>query len=374
MLRVLTACLLAIWGVFLSSPLATAQGNLKIAAIYSLTGPAAPDNLGSVNGVRCAVDEINRKGGLLGMPLELVLIDNKSSPIGSHLAALEAVRLGVTAIIGSAWSSHSLAVAKVAQANQVPMITNVSTHPQVTMVGDYIFRVCFTDSFQGKALAWLARDELKADSAVLMVNLTSDYSMELGRTFREAFQNKGGRVSIELTYKQREENFKPLLEQAQKVDHDLLVLTGHHESAVILKQAREVGIKAVPIGGDGWESKAFYNSGGSELKHGYFITHWAKEVKNPLSRNFVEKCGKVCDVVPSTALAYDAVSVLADAIGRAESSSRSRIREALAHTRSFSGVTGKITFDRNGDPIDKSAVIMAITNGESTYYHTFRPK
>ncbi len=188
----LTVCILMF--LSLSHAPASASDNIRLASIFAFSGPAAGDNRLSVRGVRFAVREINRSGGLLGKGVELVEYDNRSTPIGAKIAAEQAVTDGVIAIIGCAWSSHSLAAARVAQAHGVPMITNVSTHPEITAIGDFIFRVCFTDPFQGWVLANFAIHQLRAESGVIFKDLTSDFSMSLTREIRKIFEGYGGVV------------------------------------------------------------------------------------------------------------------------------------------------------------------------------------
>jgi branched-chain amino acid transport system substrate-binding protein len=168
------------------------QQVIKIAAIYAYSGPLAEANVTSVRGVHMAIKEINATGGLLGRRVELLEIDNLGTPIGSKMAALNAVQNNVAAIIGAAFSTHSIAVARVAQDHGIPMITNISTNPQVTHIGDYIFRVCYNDLFQGDVMGRFAREELKVRTVVTVFDVDSDYSMGLSRAFEKAFFNAGG--------------------------------------------------------------------------------------------------------------------------------------------------------------------------------------
>jgi branched-chain amino acid transport system substrate-binding protein len=181
---------------------------IKIAAIFSKSGPAAIANAPSLEGVRWAVAEINAAGGVLGRTLDLIELDNLGTPIGAKVAADEAVAREVAAIIGPSWSSHSMAVAKVAQAHKIPMISNTSTHPGLTAIGDYIFRVCYNDLLQGRALAQFARNQLKGQSAVICVDMASDFGMGLSDSFQSVFERLGGRVLERIPYKPRQSNFR----------------------------------------------------------------------------------------------------------------------------------------------------------------------
>ncbi len=252
------------------------------------------------------------------------------------------------------------------------MISNMSTNPEVTKIGNYIFRASFTDDFQGKIMARLARKNLNAATAVIFTDLTSDFSLMLAAIFRENFEKSGGKVVTEVKYKHKQVIFEREILQAQKANADVWFFSGHNESGYIVKQAQDAGITSVFLGGDGWDAPNFLSKGGSELKRGYYCTHWSEFKDSELSRSFVKKYKHLKNFGVGTALGYDAVMVLADAIKRAGSTDRDKIRDALANTRSFKGVTGTITFDAIGNPV-KSAVIMEIKNGKPHYLSSLEP-
>ena len=345
---------------------------IKIASIFSHTGKAAKHNRPSIQGVRFAVQEINKSGGILQKQLQLVEIDNFSSSIGSKLAARKAVKTNMTAIIGAAWSSHSLQVAKIAQANKIPMISNISTNPNVTKVGDYIFRACFTDSYQGRVLANFARKDLMANSACIVVDLGSKYSMGLANEFKKSFEKSGGEILSQQGYETGQEQFNEIISQLKKIKFDILFIPGHDESGSLIKKVLENRISMIPMGGDGWNNKNFFTNGGDKLKQGYYCTHWTENIRTDISHNFIQNYTKYQSVNDKSALAYDSVMLLTDAIKRAGSIERSDIRNSLAKTVNFNGVTGKISFDAHGDPI-KSAVIMQISNGKAIFLKSLEP-
>ncbi|MDM8542533.1 ABC transporter substrate-binding protein [Desulfococcaceae bacterium HSG9] len=357
------------WLVFST---AFAEDTIEIAAIYALTGAAANSNAISLQGVRYATEEINKQGGILGKQIKLLVLDNNSTPIGSSIATENAAKAGVVAIVGATWSSHCIAMARVAQPKGIPMISNFATNPEVTKIGNYIFRVSFTDDFQGKIMARFARKNLNAGTAVIFTDLTSDFSLMLTAIFRENFEKSGGKVLSEAQYKHKQVIFEREIRQAQKVNADVWFLSGHNEGGYIIKQAQDTGISTVFLGGDGWSASNFLSKGGSELKRGYYCTHWSEFTDSDLSRAFVKKYKHLKNFGVGTALGYDAFMVLADAIRRAGSTDREKIRDALANTRSFEGITGTITFDAIGNPV-KSAVIMEITNGKPHYLKTLEP-
>jgi branched-chain amino acid transport system substrate-binding protein len=359
--------------IFLMAVPVRAEEAIDIAAIYALTGPAAEANAYALRGVGYAVDEVNKQDGVSGKKINLFMLDNQSTPIGSTLAAKQAAAAKVVAIVGPDWSSHSLAVARVAQDAGIPMISSLSTNPDVTKIGGYIFRICFTDDFQGKVIARFARYDLKASTAVIFVDVTSDYSLKLSEIFRQDFEQLGGRVLLELEYKLKQLQFGEEIEKAAKAAADLIFIPGHDESGLIAKKLQDAGTSSIFMGGDGWSTAVFLKKGGSELKRGYYSTHWSAHLDTEQSRAFVKKY-KIDSKDPddNVALGYDAMMLLADAIKRAGTVDRKRIRDAIANTQSFKGVTGAIRFNENGDPI-KSAVLMEIMNGQPHYLKTLKP-
>jgi branched-chain amino acid transport system substrate-binding protein len=360
-------CLLLSW-----TPPAAAKGPVQIAAIFAMSGTAAVTNHPSIQAVRWAVHEINASGGINGRPVDLLEIDNTSTPIGSKIAAEKAVAAGVAAIIGPAYSSHCIAAARVAQRYGIPLITNVATDPDVTRVGDFIFRVCFSDTFQSKLLARFARRELGLSTAAILVNANSDYSLGLAREFRLHFKEMGGSLIDDLYYKDRQESFSEQIQAVQAAHPQLIFIPGYLESALIAKKLTRAGINATFLGGDGWDTEDFKSWGGDTIRTGYYTTHWSEELQNEKSREFVKRYGDLLPISSSCALAYDAVMLLADACRRAGSIEHDAIRRALASTTDFEGVTGKITLNDSGDPV-KPAVIIKILNGQFSYLKQVAP-
>ncbi len=360
--------------VLLTLPLQVvgAQDTIPIAAIYGITGAAADASVESVKGVRLAVDSLNQSGGVLGRQVKLHLIDNQSTPIGAHIAAESAVATGAVGIVGAAWSSYSLAIAKVAQKRGIPMISSYSTHPQVTRIGDYIFRVCFVDTFVGQVMARFAYEDLHARTAVIFIDLTSDYSIGLSKIFIENFRKLGGTVLHEIAYKKKFLELNDQIRQAKKAAADVMFLSGHDESGYIVKKAQDAGITSIPMGGDGWSISTFLNKGGKDLKLGYFCSHWSPSVDSEISKMFL--ADHKTDLPPKvgTVLAYDATMLLADAIRRAGTTDRATVKNALKQTQNYQGVTGTITFNHQGDPV-KSAVIMMVRDGKLEYLKTLEP-
>ncbi len=340
---------------------------VKIAGIFALSGKAAQSNKAAILGTELAVDEINRAGGVLGQQVELLLLDNNSSPIGSHLAAEHAVDAGVTAIIGSVWSSHSLAIAKVAEKNRIPMIAPNSTTPSLTAIGDHIFRVCYDDNFQGAVLARFAFEELKARTVLVFVDIASDFSLNLVEIFSRNFQSLGGKIVREMEYKTGNSDYLSQVREALACDADIVFLAGHEENGIIAEKLQEAGSKAIPLGSDGWDTASFFISGGNKIREGYYLSQWQPNHQDPRSRAFLEKYSNAGEIVAATALAYDAVHILIAAIKKAGATDSAAIRSALHSLQGFQGVTGEINFDAQGNAA-KPASMVAIRHGVPSPY------
>ncbi len=348
--------------------------NIKVASIYAHTGVAADSNIYSIKGVREAVNEINSRGGVLGRKIELIEIDNLSTPIGSKVAAEKAIKQGVIAIIGADWSDHTLPIARVAQANKTPLITNTSTNDGITKIGNYIFRVCYNDSFQGKVMAKFATEDLKAHTAVVFVDLTSEYSMGLSKEFSDHFIRLGGKVTGRIDYTLKQPNFSEQASKAARLHPDVVFIPGYEESALIMKALVNTGSHAIALGGDGWGSEGFFERGGKDITKAYFAGHWSKSIDSEKTRTFLKKYNKGNGVIlDPEVLAYDAATLLADALRRAGALEKGKLRDALASTKDFPGVTGRISFSAPlGDPV-KSAVIIEIKNGKPMYLKNVLP-
>lgn len=352
----LATALLLCCGASLAEP-------VKIGAIFALTGKAVNSNRSAVLGTQLAVREINERGGLLGEPLELLLFDNESTPIGSHLAAERAVAAGVAGIIGSSWSSHSLAVARVAVRHHLPMISPISTIPSLTALGDSIFRVCFNDDFQGSALARFAYTDLAARRAMVFIDISSDFSMSIARIFNTTFTGLGGTIVREIEYKTGQDNFHQAIRDALSQQADVVFLSGYDESGYIAAALQDAGSTAIPIGSDGWDAESFFAAGGNRIARGYFTSHWRPDDTDPRSKAFVEKFRDEGEILAPAALAYDAVHILAAAIDRAGSTASAKVIDSLRGLQEYPGVTGEITFDARGDAA-KKACIAEIKAGE----------
>ncbi len=360
--------------IALNLTLAFATEEIKIGAIFALTGPASINNKSKVLTLKIAVSEINRKGGLLGKKVKLVFYDNQSTALGSKMAAEKAVKDDVPAVIGASWSSHSLAIAPILQKNKIVEISPMSTNPKLTLIGDYIFRVCFNDIFQGKAIAKFVKDNLKAKKVVVFTNEGNSYSPTLSESFIKNYEKKGGIVLAERGYLEDVTNYDDLFDNFSVLNPDIIVLTGYERDAsFIIKRARDLGITTTFVGGDGF-SVNMYNYEKNALNGNYFVAEWSTEIQTKESKNFIKLMRKRQSdkIVSEMAIYYDSIQILFQAIKNANSTNSTEIKKALFKLRKYPGVTGPITFDKNGDA-NKQIVILQFYNGKVKYITSIIP-
>jgi branched-chain amino acid transport system substrate-binding protein len=358
------------------SRISYASDTIKVAAIFAKSGEAVTPNAITFDVLRFAMEEINKKGGFLGKLVELIEIDNQSTALGSKAAAEEAVKTGVLAVIGGSRSSYAMAMAPVLQAAHIPMISPSATIPELTAAGDYIFRTCFTDDFQGKIMAIFAFRDQKARTAVVLTNTGNKYSMGLAKVFIEQYRKAGGEIFMEGEYLEDVTDFPALLKKVQALNPQVVFLPGYvKDTGFIMKTARELGIKLQYMGGDGWSEDLLYQYAGDGAEGSYACSNWSKSHIDTLSRRFTENFEKTYGRITSFAvpLAYDAFILLADAINRADSFDPPKIRDSLAATQGFKGVTGDITFDERRNPLNKTAVILKYEKSATVYFKTFQP-
>ncbi len=350
---------------------------IKVGEFASMTGSEATFGQSSHKGTALAIEELNATGGVLGKKLELIMEDDQSQAGQPATVVRKLIsRDGVVAILGEVASSRSLEAAPICQQNQIPMISPSSTNPKVTQVGDYIFRVCFLDSFQGgKVLTEFANNTLKAKSVAVLKDVKSDYSLGLAKFFEDGFTANGGKIVVEQNYNGGDKDFNAQLTAIKAENPDAVFVPGYYtEVGLIALQARQLGLNVPLFGGDGWESSVLVSIGGSALEGDYFSTHLAPDEDTPRVKNFVEKFRAKYGETPDSmaALGYDSAMVLADAIKRAGTTDGPKVRDALAAAKDFQGVTGKTTIDVNRNA-SKSAVILTITNGQFKYVETISP-
>lgn len=342
----------------------------------SLTGGIATFGISTKNASQMAFDEINKKGGVLGKQIKLLVEDDQSKPEEAGTAVTKLINQDhVVAMLGHVASSHSLAAAPICQSNQVPMISPSSTNPRVTQVGDYIFRVCFTDTFTGEVVAKFVFDTLKAKKVAILVDVRSDYSVGLQTFFGEAFKRRGGEIVANQSYSQGDSDFRAQLTQIKATNPEAIYVPGYYtEVGTIVHQGRELGITVPFIGSDGWDSPKLWEIGGEALNGCYFSNHYSTDDPNPAVQKFVNdyktKYGQTPDAL--AALAYDAARILADAMTRAGSTDGDKVRRAIGATKDFAGVTGAITINAERNAV-KPAVILKVENGKYLLVETIAP-
>ncbi len=346
-----------------------ASGSIMVGHFASMTGPQATFGISTDQAIRLAIDEKNAKGGIKGRKIELVTIDDA----GKQSEAVTAVtRLindhKVVAILGEVASSLSLAGGPVAQKAKIPMISPSSTNPDVTDVGDYVFRVCFLDDFQGWVDAKFAKENLKATKAAILYDQAQAYSSGLADYFEKAFKEMGGAIVTKQAYTGGNLEITSQLQSIKSAGAEVVFLPGYYSDAgTIIRKARESGITAPFLGGDGWDSEELPKIAGDAINGNYFSNHYAPEEDRPEVKNFVEsykkKYGSTADGL--AALGYDAALVLFDALERAPTTSGKDLRDAIAATKDFTGVTGTFSIDENRNAM-KSAVIVEYKGGKQT--------
>lgn len=372
----LAATALLLGGCSKSADTGAASAVINIGEFASLTGKEAAFGQSSHKGTMLAIDELNAGGGLLGKKINFVYEDNRSTPGESATVAKKLItRDQVVALLGEVASGRSLEAAPIAQANRVPMISPSSTNPKVTETGDYIFRVCFTDPFQGKLLSEFARGTLKAKKIAIFSDVSAPYSMGLAQYFREPFVAGGGSVVAEQKYTGGDKDFKAQLTAIKAQKPDAIFVPGYYtEAGLIVAQARQLGIAVPLFGGDGWEAPELIQIAGSALEGTYYSTHFSAENNDPKVQKFVADFRAKYNETPDAmaALGYDSAMVLADAIKRAGTTAEPQLRDAIAATKDYAGVTGNTTLDvqRNAT---KSAVMITVQDGKFKYLATITP-
>jgi branched-chain amino acid transport system substrate-binding protein len=372
-LSVLTIC--AVLGIV--APVFS-QDTIKIGEFGSLTGDNASFGISQNNGVQMAVEEINAAGGVLGKKLNLTVEDNQTKQGETTTIARKLISQDhVVALIGEVASSKTLEAAPIAQEAKIPLIATAATNPKVTQTGDYVFRVCFTDDFQAVVIARFVLEKLKKTKVAFLTDVKQDYSVGLTNIAKDYLSKNGGTIVKEQSYSSGDKDFRAQLTDLKSANPDVIIITGYYsEASLIAKQARQFGIKSTFVGGDGWDGSSLIPVGGKAIEGAYFSNHFSTQDTSPAVKDFVAKYkAKYNNVLPDAfaALGYDALKLLADAITRTGGTDPTKLRDAIAATKDFPGVTGKITLgpDRNAQ---KSAVILTIKDGALNFAETIEPK
>jgi branched-chain amino acid transport system substrate-binding protein len=358
------------------APTPPASDTILLGEVSSLTGSEATFGISARNGIELALKEANAAGGVKGKKLDVRVYDSQGRPEEGAQAATRLINQDkVVLILGEAASSVSMAMADKAQAAGVPMITPTSTNPAVTKRGDYIFRVCFIDPFQGFVMAKFSRESLKLNRVAVMQDNKSAYSVGLTDVFSRKFSEMGGAIVANESYSKGDTDFRAQLTAIKKTKPDGIFVPGYYtDVGIIARQARELGLTVPLLGGDGWESDKLFELGGDALEGSYFSNHYAVDNPDPVLKEFIAKYQAAYGGVPDSvaALAYDAARLAIDALKRAPDTSGPALREALAATKDFPGVAGTINLDANRDAV-KQAVILKVEGGKTKFVTTVKP-
>jgi branched-chain amino acid transport system substrate-binding protein len=376
-LFLLVVLLLLGLGLACSQPKNDDRSTIKIGFFGDLSGPTFNFGQSAMNGVLMAADEINQAGGINGHPLDIVMEDDKGSPERAAQVTGKLIDQDkVIAIIGAGASGNSLAAAPKAQSAHIPLIAPSSTNPAVTQAGDYIFRACFIDAFQGEVMAKFAANTLKAKKAAIMLDFNSPYSRGLTEFFEFGFAKLDGLIVVKQSYSQGDADYRGQLSLIKAASPDVIYIPGYYSDvAIIAKQARQLGLTQPLLGADGWDAPELWELGGDALNGCYISNHYSVDDPSENIQKFAQDYRRrFGNLTPDAhaALAYDALRFLAEAIRKAGPIDGPKLRDALAETKNFPGVTGVISMDRDRNAV-KPAVILKLEDGRYIYQETIQP-
>lgn len=359
---------------FRSSP---PDSEIRLGEFSSMTGSESTFGLSVHKGILMAIEEANASGGIKGKKIKLILYDTQSRPeeavkVVTRLIEEDRVHL----ILGEVASDLSLAAAPICQKHQVPMLTPASTHPQVTQAGDYIFRSCFIEPFQGSVMAKFALNHLNLKKAAILRDEKSEYSTTLASFFSKDFEQMGGEVLIDLSYQNGQTDFTEVLKKIKEKKPDILFVPGYYqEVSSISIQARNLGIKAVFLGGDGWDSRKLIELGKKSIQGSYFSNHFSSEDQSAVVQRFVEQFRNKFGEVPNalSALGYDAARLAIQALQSSKDLKHKNLRNALSEIRNFQGITGLISINSDRNAVKPAVVLKVGPSGKTTYEATISP-
>ena len=343
------------------------KGPIVIGHFASMSGPQATFGISTDRAIQLAIEERNAAGGVKGRKIVLKTIDDRGVQSEAQTAVTRLINQeNAVAILGEVASSLSLAGGPVAQKSKVPMISPSSTNPDVTDVGDFIFRVCFLDDFQGWVAAKFAKDNLKATKSAILYDQAQAYSTGLADYYEKAFKQLGGEIVTKQAYTGGNLEISAQLQAIKGANAEVVFVPGYYSDAgTIIRKGKEAGITAKFLGGDGWDSEELPKIAGDAVNGNYFTNHYAPEEDRPEVKNFVAKYKAKYGSTPDglAALGYDAALVLFDSMERAKSLAGPDLRDAIAATKNFTGVTGTFSIDENRNA-KKSAVIVEYKDGK----------
>jgi branched-chain amino acid transport system substrate-binding protein len=355
-----------------TEPKTTDSDTIKIGVNYELSGDVATYGQSSVEGIELAVEQINAAGGINGKKIQLIKYDNKSEPseataLGKKLMTQDKV----VAILGPATSGSFKATIPDAMKNKIPVASGSATADDVTVnkngdVNTYAFRICFSDSYQGTAMAKYAVTKFNAKKAVVIMDSSSDYGKGLAENFVKTFEADGGEIIAKESYVAKDTDFNAILTNIKNKEFDVIFIPGYYnEAGLIIKQARDQGIKAPILGADGFDSPTLLELAGADaLNDIYFSNHYSSLDKDELVQEFIADFKAKYNREPDAfnALGYDLAKFVVEGIGRAEALDGESVQKALASTKGFKGVTGSFDIDENNNPV-KAIVVVGLENG-----------
>jgi branched-chain amino acid transport system substrate-binding protein len=368
----LLATLLALAG---AAATLRAQEPIRIGEFASMTGANASFGRQSHQGTQLAIDEINARGGVLGRRLQLITEDDQSAAGQAATAVQKLIAQDkVVALLGEVASSKSLEAAPIAQRNRIPMISPASTNPKVTETGDYIFRVCFIDPFQGTVMAKYALSKGWRKIA-LLTDVKQDYSVGLAEYFVKYFTANGGTIVRDQKFSSGDKEFRAQLTSIKAANPDAVFVPGYYaEVALIGKQARLLGLNQPFLGGDGWMGDSLLPVAAGALDGSFFSAHFSPDDTRPAVQDFVRRYRARYNSAPDdmAALGYDSAMILAEALRRAGGTDAAKLRDAIASTRNHDGITGSITLDAQRNA-NKAATILTITKDGFRFQESVAP-
>lgn len=358
----------------------TNENEILLGSYSSNTGATATFGVFQKRGIDMAVEEINAAGGINGKKIRHINYDNKSDN-DETLAVVNRLisQDNVMALIGEATSGKSKIGGQVAQQNKVVMLTSSATNPEVTKIGNYIFRACFIDPFQGYVMAKFMTENLKMKKAAILRDVKSDYSVGLADVFISEFKKMGGEIVADISYQEGDIDFKSQLTAIKAKNPDAIFVPGYYnEVALLARQLKDLGMKQPMLGGDGWSSPDLFKIAKDAINGHYFSNHYTTESSDPKTVDFVKKFKAQFkeDADVMAALAYDATYMMAEAIKNATKDSkvltRDGIRDELAKIKDFHGATGKMSMNEQRDAV-KSAVVVKVEGPDYKYVTTVNP-
>jgi branched-chain amino acid transport system substrate-binding protein len=335
----------------MKGPAPPASDRVKIGTFLSLTGATAAYGNSSLNAIKLATEEANAGGGINGKQIEIDVEDDQSkteevADLVNHLITEHQAE----AVLAEPISVRAMAAAPIAQENKVVMISSASVKPELTLQGDYVFRACFISSTEGEAIANFATNKLKAKAAAIILDDKNDYAVVLAGFFRDSFKKLGGQIVSEQKYEASATDLTAQMEAIKAAAPDIVFAPGFYTTApLVAREVKRVGLKSTLIGSDGWDSPSLLEGGSEQFEGVYFANHFWVSSDDPLVKKFVADYRAKYGVAPDAgaATAYDAARMLFDAFKRRKSNDSAGLRDALAQTKDFPGVTGKITLDAN---------------------------